>query len=158
MYVLEDSLEMTDLADAIRAKTGSAGDLTVADMITEVSGISGGGGLSVSDRFSSIKITPTWVSVSSGSRTTLSDYLNQTQLDNLILIYGVDGNKNNLLIGFPVESHMYILNYNITSSSGSYQLFNETTYMANANYITSYIISPSIAPPKLTCLCKNISS
>lgn len=42
-YVLEDSTEMTALANAIRTKTGSNASMSVSDMATAVSGISAGG-------------------------------------------------------------------------------------------------------------------
>lgn len=35
--------ELTDIADAIRAKTGKSGDISVEDMPKEIEGISGGG-------------------------------------------------------------------------------------------------------------------
>lgn len=41
-YVLEDSTEMAALASAIRTKTGSNASMSVSDMATAVSGISGG--------------------------------------------------------------------------------------------------------------------
>ncbi len=43
-YVLEESTEMTALANAIRTKTGSNASMSVSDMTTAVSNISSGGG------------------------------------------------------------------------------------------------------------------
>lgn len=42
-YVLENSTEMTALANAIRTKSGQSGSMTVSQLTTAVNGISGGG-------------------------------------------------------------------------------------------------------------------
>lgn len=43
-YSLENTTDLSNLADAIRAKTGNNGSLSVADMATAVASITGGGG------------------------------------------------------------------------------------------------------------------
>lgn len=45
-YSLENTADLTNLADAIRAKTGSNATMTVAQMATAIASISGGGGSS----------------------------------------------------------------------------------------------------------------
>ena len=81
--VLNDSTDLTSLGDAIRAKTGDSGLMTVAEMATAVSGIetSGGGGGDID--LSSLSMTTTTKSVGS-----TSSILNGTYMCNFTLPQG----------------------------------------------------------------------
>lgn len=63
--VLNDSTDLTSLGDAIRAKTGDSGLMTVAEMATAVSGIEAGG--SGEDNFDLASLTKTSSTASFGN-------------------------------------------------------------------------------------------
>ena len=124
--VLEDSVELTNLGDAIRSKTGGSEPLTILEMATAVNSISGGS----SKQWVSVKIPRTVNSYYKKYTYDLSNYVEPGDTDFVLLFFSPESNNSSTYYR-QIWSPMFPIWLNVGGYGNSYSNY---YYLNNLNF------------------------